>query len=43
MSKVTFKNLNGQGIEISAVINFPTDFDASKQYAAVVVHTQVVA
>ena len=37
MSKVTFKNLNGQGIEISAVINFPKDFDANKQYAAVVV------
>ncbi|MFW8631691.1 alpha/beta hydrolase [Vibrio natriegens] len=37
MSKVTFKNLNGQGIEIFAVINFPKDFDESKQYAAVVV------
>lgn len=37
MSKVTFKNLNGQGIEMSAVINFPKGFDESKQYAAVVV------
>ncbi|MBV1843099.1 alpha/beta hydrolase [Photobacterium ganghwense] len=37
MSKVTFKNLNGQGIEISAEINFPRNFDESKQYPAIVV------
>ncbi|MDV5170711.1 alpha/beta hydrolase [Photobacterium rosenbergii] len=37
MSKVTFQNLNGQGIEISAEINFPRNFDESKQYPAIVV------
>ncbi|UTM58169.1 alpha/beta hydrolase [Photobacterium sp. CCB-ST2H9] len=37
MSKVTFKNLNGQGVEISAEINFPRNFDESKQYPAIVV------
>ncbi|MDR8726016.1 alpha/beta hydrolase [Burkholderia pseudomultivorans] len=37
MEKVSFKNLNGQGITTAAVINFPAGFDASKKYAAVVV------
>ncbi|QYK04624.1 alpha/beta hydrolase [Shewanella zhangzhouensis] len=37
MSNVTFNNLNGQGITMAAVINFPADFDESKQYPAVVV------
>lgn len=37
MSNVTFKNLNGQGITMSAIINFPAGFDASKQYPAIVV------
>ncbi|MDT8865998.1 alpha/beta hydrolase [Vibrio fluvialis] len=37
MSKVTFKNLNGLGNEISAEIYFPRNFDESKQYPAIVV------
>lgn len=37
MSNVTFKNLNGQGITMAAVINFPAGFDEGKKYAAVVV------
>ncbi|MGI2260182.1 alpha/beta hydrolase [Shewanella sp. GXUN23E] len=37
MSKVMFNNLNGQGISISAVINFPDNFDKSKPYPAVIV------
>lgn len=37
MSNVTFKNLNGQGITMAAIINFPADFDAARKYAAVVV------
>lgn len=37
MSNVTFKNLNGQGITMAAVINFPAGFDAARQYPAVVV------
>ncbi|WP_049056954.1 alpha/beta hydrolase, partial [Achromobacter xylosoxidans] len=37
MSNVTFKNLNGQGITMAAIINFPAGFDASKQYPAIVV------
>lgn len=37
MSNVTFKNLNGQGIAMAAIINFPAGFDASKQYPAIVV------
>lgn len=37
MSHVTFKNLNGQGITMAAVIHFPAGFDAGKQYPAVVV------
>ncbi len=27
MPNITFKNLNGQGITMAAVINFPPDFD----------------
>lgn len=37
MPNVTFKNLNGQGITLAAVINFPSGFDESKKYPAVVV------
>ena len=37
MPNVNFKNLNGQGITMAAVINFPAGFDASKKYPAVVV------
>ncbi|OXY82712.1 alpha/beta hydrolase [Oceanimonas doudoroffii] len=37
MPNVTFKNLNGQGITMAAVINVPAGFDESKQYPAVVV------
>lgn len=37
MPNVTFKNLNGQGITMAAVINFPSGFDESKKYPAVVV------
>ncbi|WP_025602110.1 alpha/beta hydrolase [Burkholderia sp. WSM2230] len=37
MEKVSFKNLNGQGITTAAVINFPAGFDASRKYAAIVV------
>ena len=37
MSHVTFKNLNGQGITTAADIYFPTGFDESKKYPAVVV------
>ncbi|MGH8855881.1 MAG: alpha/beta hydrolase [Telluria sp.] len=37
MSTVTFKNLNGQGVTMAAVISFPSDFDESKKYPAVVV------
>ena len=37
MPNVTFKNLNGQGVTMAAVINFPAGFDESKQYPAVVV------
>ncbi|MFB9123492.1 alpha/beta hydrolase [Paraburkholderia dipogonis] len=37
MQKVNFKNLNGQGITMAAVINFPADFDQGKKYAAIVV------
>ncbi|MBV8622478.1 MAG: alpha/beta hydrolase [Herbaspirillum sp.] len=37
MSNVTFKNLNGQGITMAAVVHFPAGFDASKKYPAVVV------
>lgn len=37
MPNITFKNLNGQGITMAAVINFPSGFDESKKYPAVVV------
>ncbi|UXI02592.1 alpha/beta hydrolase [Photobacterium sp. TY1-4] len=37
MQKVNFKNLNGQGVTMAAVINFPEGFDSSKQYPVVVV------
>lgn len=37
MSSVTFKNLNGQGTTLAAVVHFPAGFDASKAYPAVVV------
>lgn len=37
MPNVRFKNLNGQGITMAAVINFPPGFDESKTYPAVVV------
>ncbi|NSL85262.1 alpha/beta hydrolase [Chitinophaga sp. Mgbs1] len=35
--KISIKNGNGQGITLSAIINFPEGFDKSKKYAAVVV------
>ncbi|MBM9465054.1 alpha/beta hydrolase [Aeromicrobium sp. YIM 150415] len=34
---IEIKTLNGYGTTLAAVINFPPDFDASKQYAAIVV------
>lgn len=37
MPKVTFKNLNGQGVTLAAVIHFPAGFDESRKYPAVVV------
>lgn len=37
MTKVTFKNLNGQGITLAAVIHFPEGFDTGKKYPAIVV------
>lgn len=37
MSKVTFKNLNGQGVTMAAIIHFPAGFDESRKYPAVVV------
>jgi len=37
MKKVNFKNRNGQGVTIAAVINFPEGFDEGKKYPAVVV------
>jgi len=37
MPNVTFKNLNGQGVTLAAVIHFPAGFDECKKYAAVVV------
>ncbi|MBN8480126.1 MAG: alpha/beta hydrolase [Xanthomonadales bacterium] len=37
MPNVSFKNLNGQGITMAAVINFPAGFDESRKYPAVVV------
>lgn len=35
--KVSIKNGNGQGITLSAIINFPEGFDKNKKYAVVVV------
>ena len=35
--QTTFKNFNGQGVTMAAVINFPEGFDEKKQYPAVVV------
>ena len=37
MTHVTFKNLNGQGITMAAVINIPPGFDKAKRYPAIVV------
>jgi uncharacterized protein len=37
MKKVTFRSRNGQNITISAVLNFPEGFNASKKYPAIVV------
>ncbi|WP_322060043.1 alpha/beta hydrolase [Paraburkholderia sp. J63] len=37
MQKVSFKNLNGQGVTTAAILNLPEGFDASRKYAAVVV------
>ena len=37
MSKVSIKNMNGQGIVLSAILNLPEGFDENQQYAAVVV------
>lgn len=37
MPHVTFKNLNGQGVTMAAIVNMPPGFDESKKYAAVVV------
>ena len=37
MNHVTFKNLNGQGITMAAVIHIPAGFDESKKVPAVVV------
>ena len=37
MLNVTFKNLNGQGISMAAIIHFPAGFDESKKYSVVVV------
>ncbi|MGC3987355.1 MAG: alpha/beta hydrolase [Pseudorhodoferax sp.] len=37
MHSVTFKNLNGQGITMAAVIHLPPAFDEGKKYPAVVV------
>lgn len=34
---IDIKTLNGYGTVLAAVINFPPDFDASKQYPAIVV------
>jgi fermentation-respiration switch protein FrsA (DUF1100 family) len=37
MNKVSFLSRNGQNITISAVLNFPKDFDGNKKYPAIVV------
>lgn len=35
--KVQFENKNGQGITLTAVINFPEEFDKNNKYPAIVV------
>jgi fermentation-respiration switch protein FrsA (DUF1100 family) len=35
--KISINNGNGQGIALSAIINFPEGFDENKKYAVVVV------
>lgn len=35
--KISIKNKNGQGIILSAIINFPNGFDQNKKYPAIVV------
>lgn len=35
--KISINNGNGQGITLSAIVNFPAGFDENKKYAAVVV------
>ncbi len=37
MKNVTFKNINGAGITLSATIHFPAGFEETKQYPALVV------
>ena len=37
MKKVNFLSRNGQNITISAVVNFPPEFDESSKYPAIVV------
>lgn len=37
MNKITFPNHNGANITMSAIINFPTDFDKKQKYPAIVV------
>ncbi|KVC47721.1 hypothetical protein WS58_09205 [Burkholderia pseudomultivorans] len=37
MQKVSFGNLNGQGITTAAALYFPADFEASRQYPTIVV------
>lgn len=37
MTNISIQNLNGPGITIAAVINFPAGFEESKQYPAIVV------
>lgn len=37
MANISIQNLNGPGITIAAVINFPAGFEEGKQYPAVVV------
>lgn len=37
MSNITFQNSNNPEITISAVINFPVEFDVNKTYPAIIV------
>ncbi len=37
MNKISINNANGAGITLSAIINFPPNFDASRTYPAIVV------